>query len=76
MYFLGASAKFIDHSKFYQWVNGLADLDGFNKHSIFYDSSAPDEYDAPQKEEDQLVLPYLSKAVAAEVLCIVGVISK
>lgn len=72
----GASAKFIDHSKFYQWVNKLDDAAGFDKHSIFYDSNAPDEYDTPQKEDDQLVLPYLSKAVAAAVLCIVGVISK
>eukprot|EP00026_Physarum_polycephalum_P005306 Phypoly_transcript_05338.p1 GENE.Phypoly_transcript_05338~~Phypoly_transcript_05338.p1 ORF type:complete len:576 (+),score=137.91 Phypoly_transcript_05338:25-1728(+) len=65
----GANAKFIDHSKFYQWVNQLDDKAGFDKHSVFYNEENKDDYDAPQKEEDQLVLPYLSKKVAAEVLC-------
>jgi hypothetical protein len=49
---------------------------GFDKHSVFYDEEKKGDYDAAQKAEDQLVHPYLSKKVAAEVLCIVGVVSK
>eukprot|EP00457_Paulinella_chromatophora_P005369 gb/GEZN01005386.1/.p1 GENE.gb/GEZN01005386.1/~~gb/GEZN01005386.1/.p1 ORF type:complete len:440 (-),score=97.62 gb/GEZN01005386.1/:491-1771(-) len=46
----------------------------FDKHSIFYSEERAEEYDAPQREEDRGLVPYLSKKVAKGILQQLGLV--